>query len=566
MAGYAFVDVETTGLDPESDRIISVAALVTDHRGRVVDTFETLLDPGRNPGPTWLHGLTSGDLHGAPRFDQVVGRLHGLFEGRVLVAHNALFDHAFLFHESRRAGRELPVGRRLCTVALARRLDVPVPSYRLTTLAEHFRISVTRPHHAPSDVHVLHQVFLRSAELADGYGVALPVVAVDGHASVSQVRRPRPRREMPFVNPERWALGDPLVQGMKVVITGETRAPRPELERRLIDAGLHVTGSVSRQTRLLVCNDLMVGTRKLRAAQEHGTAICTEQTLNSLLDNVRPGEPQTGLIRPATDSRRLDRPWSGTRVLVLGGNHDDAVKLRERLAELGARPLVTLAATTTHVVLLPGGEHDPRMAKVRDRQLIVLAPDQITDDPPRVSEAAATEPAQARSLVRGEALDLPPDLDRLTMSVSWSPAAAATLDVVAVLVDSDGRVRSDEDVVFYNAPATPDGAVALTVDGDAEQGIEVRPDDVDPEVCRVIVGAVLEKGTFGGLGPIQVSFEAVPGQRLATCVLDAATSEQTLILVEVYRRGELWRARPVGRGYESGLREWLIQHGVTIAG
>ncbi|CAM5572207.1 hypothetical protein STENM327S_05916 [Streptomyces tendae] len=61
--GYAVVDVETTGL-ARDDRIISAAVYRLDARGEVEDHWYTLVNPQRDPGPVWIHGLTS---DGAPR-------------------------------------------------------------------------------------------------------------------------------------------------------------------------------------------------------------------------------------------------------------------------------------------------------------------------------------------------------------------------------------------------------------------------------------------------------------------------------------------------------------------
>ncbi len=63
--GYAVVDVETTGL-ARDDRIISAAVYRLDARGEVEDHWYTLVNPERDPGPVWIHGLTSDVLEGAP--------------------------------------------------------------------------------------------------------------------------------------------------------------------------------------------------------------------------------------------------------------------------------------------------------------------------------------------------------------------------------------------------------------------------------------------------------------------------------------------------------------------
>lgn len=63
--GYAVVDVETTGL-ARDDRIVSAAVYRLDARGDVEDHWYTTVNPQRDPGPVWIHGLTSAALAGAP--------------------------------------------------------------------------------------------------------------------------------------------------------------------------------------------------------------------------------------------------------------------------------------------------------------------------------------------------------------------------------------------------------------------------------------------------------------------------------------------------------------------
>lgn len=52
----------------------------------------------------------------------------------------------------------------------------------------------------------------------------------------------------------------------------------------------------------------------------------------------------------------------------------------------------------------------------------------------------------------------------------------------------------------------------------------------------------------------------------AASTLDAATTERTMLLAEVYRRNGVWRLRAIGQGYDDGLAELATRHGVTVAG
>src|ERR1700759_1392763 len=89
---WALVDVETSGLVPRRDRVLSIAVVTLGPDGEQTGEFSTLLDPGCDPGPVHVHGLTAERLRGAPTFEQVAAQIGGMLQDRVMVAHNAQFD------------------------------------------------------------------------------------------------------------------------------------------------------------------------------------------------------------------------------------------------------------------------------------------------------------------------------------------------------------------------------------------------------------------------------------------------------------------------------------------
>jgi DNA polymerase-3 subunit epsilon len=126
-------------------------------------------------------------------------------------------------------------------------------------------------------------------------------------------------------------------------------------------------------------------------------------------------------------------------------------------------------------------------------------------------------------------------------------------------------VRADSDFVFYNATASADGAVELILDVTSETLVDIRlglvPDDVD----RITLAATIPDGhTFGEVGPIELVVRTDTGDARIRATLDAATTEQSLLLACVYRRADRWRFRAVGQGYEYGLAELATSYGVSI--
>jgi DNA polymerase-3 subunit epsilon len=116
----AVIDTETTGLSPKSDRVVEVAAILASIDGRPVERFVTLVNPGRDVGPTSIHGLTPSMLSVAPTFSEIaLDLVQFLSRARVWAGHNVAFDLRMLAAEFTRVGVELPRRTTLCTMNLA---------------------------------------------------------------------------------------------------------------------------------------------------------------------------------------------------------------------------------------------------------------------------------------------------------------------------------------------------------------------------------------------------------------------------------------------------------------
>ncbi|MFG2261365.1 DEDDh family exonuclease [Streptomyces sp. NPDC048720] len=306
--GYAVVDVETTGL-ARDDRIISAAVYRLDARGEVEDHWYTLVNPERDPGPVWIHGLTSEVLEGAPLFGEVAEEFAARLDGRVLVAHNAVFDWQMIAREYARARREAPVRQRLCTIALSKELGLPLPNFKLESLAAHFGVVQQRAHHALDDARVLAEAFRPSLRAAAAGDVRLPLLECRpltewsdtprigrqasggyGGQGYGGWRPSRKRPACPYPNPGRYEAGKRLKQGMRVAFSGDTSTERELLEDRAAEAGLHVATSLSRLTSLLVTNDPGSGTSKVVKARQFGTPVVDEAAFGQLLRDVEPAD------------------------------------------------------------------------------------------------------------------------------------------------------------------------------------------------------------------------------------------------------------------------------------
>jgi DNA polymerase-3 subunit epsilon len=130
----AFVDVETTGLDPRVNRIAEIGVVTVD--GSAVSEWTSFVaprsgDPSRHPRASSGSGYFASAP--APSFADIAVELQQRLHGRILIAHNARFDYGFLTAEFQRVRLELDC-RVLCTVMLSRKLFPQQIGHDLDTL------------------------------------------------------------------------------------------------------------------------------------------------------------------------------------------------------------------------------------------------------------------------------------------------------------------------------------------------------------------------------------------------------------------------------------------------
>ncbi len=171
---FIVVDVEATGSRASyGDRITEIAAVHV-QRGVVTPVFETLVNPERPIPPmvVALTKITAEMVRRAPKFAEICGQLLGVLEGHVFVAHNAGFDWRFLSAEVERAtGRPL-LGRRVCTVRLARRLLPQLRRRNLDAITHFYGIENHARHRAGGDALATARAFAKLLDAARDRGIA----------------------------------------------------------------------------------------------------------------------------------------------------------------------------------------------------------------------------------------------------------------------------------------------------------------------------------------------------------------------------------------------------------
>lgn len=169
MTKYVAIDVETTGLDPKTSRIVEFAAVDltpfmakgTSPGKATVDSLSTLLDPEMMmpAKATAINGLTDSDLIGQPKFRDKAQEILSFLDGATLVAHNAPFDKKFLVAEFKRFGIEFKP-RTQCTLKMAKQMIPDLDSYALEHLNERYSLHQGKAHRALDDAIAAGKLFL----------------------------------------------------------------------------------------------------------------------------------------------------------------------------------------------------------------------------------------------------------------------------------------------------------------------------------------------------------------------------------------------------------------------
>ncbi|WP_062649723.1 TerD family protein [Streptomyces maremycinicus] len=152
-----------------------------------------------------------------------------------------------------------------------------------------------------------------------------------------------------------------------------------------------------------------------------------------------------------------------------------------------------------------------------------------------------------------------------TARVTVDVAAPVRLDVSGLLLTADGKVRSDDDFIFYNQPSGP-GVTYRSGGGAAPDAIVVDTAALPPGIEKIVVTASPDAAgqTFQGVEPTATIRGADDNSVLATFTPPQLGSETALVVVEIYLRNGAWKARAVGQGYANGLAGIATDFGVTV--
>ncbi|MGW0942751.1 VWA domain-containing protein [Streptomyces sp. NPDC002623] len=173
----------------------------------------------------------------------------------------------------------------------------------------------------------------------------------------------------------------------------------------------------------------------------------------------------------------------------------------------------------------------------------------------------------ARSMSKGA--NLPVDAPDVRVELSWAEGVGAPdIDVSALLLTSDGRVRDDGDFVFYNQPLHTSGAVRHVGkrrdSGVMTDSVHVDLRSLEAAITRVVLCASADGGTFGQVTGLTLRLFGTGGRSEVARFEMQADTETAFIGGELYLREGRWKFRAVGQGYASGLAGVATDFGITV--
>lgn len=148
---YVAIDIETTGLNPKTDRIIEIGAIkIVD--GKTSDTFQTLINPRKNLSEFIenLTGIRDEDLQDAPDIDEVMNEFLDFCDGFILLGHNIMFDYSFIKKNAVNLGMEFEK-EGIDTLRIARKVLSNLEKKSLSYLCKYYKIENKNHHRALDD-------------------------------------------------------------------------------------------------------------------------------------------------------------------------------------------------------------------------------------------------------------------------------------------------------------------------------------------------------------------------------------------------------------------------------
>jgi len=181
--------------------------------------------------------------------------------------------------------------------------------------------------------------------------------------------------------------------------------------------------------------------------------------------------------------------------------------------------------------------------------------------------AVATAKGEVRGMDLQQGANAPVPRERLSVRFDWRAASGVEADASAYLLTASGKVRGDQDMIFYNQPAGADGAIRYTPNGTGgsfDVDLVGLPGDVERIVfCATIHEANARAQTMAMLQDASIAVSGSGELRFVPTLSGAR--EAAMVFGELYRRSGQWKFRAVGQGFNGGLAPLARSFGIDVA-
>lgn len=164
---YVVFDIETTGLNPQTDKITEIGAVKL-MKGKPIDTFSQLINPEIPIPPeiTRLTGISDEMVENMPTIEEVLERFLFFCGDCIVVAHNAKFDTGFIRVNAARQEKEFK-NKIEDTLMLSRELFPNEKNHKLDKVCERLGVSLENHHRAVNDAEATAQAFIELKKLQE---------------------------------------------------------------------------------------------------------------------------------------------------------------------------------------------------------------------------------------------------------------------------------------------------------------------------------------------------------------------------------------------------------------
>jgi stress response protein SCP2 len=166
------------------------------------------------------------------------------------------------------------------------------------------------------------------------------------------------------------------------------------------------------------------------------------------------------------------------------------------------------------------------------------------------------------TISKGANTSLPDAVGRVLVRLGWS--GGVDLDASALLLTASGKVRSDEDFVFYNQPRSIDGSVTHQGKSGTVDTVRVDLAALPAEIETVAIAASTDGTPIGQATGLYLTVSDAAGPELVRFDITDATTETAFVFGELYRRQGAWKFRAVGQGWSSGLAGLATDYGISV--